>query len=456
MFELWLTTVFIILNKNKKIVKTNNGDNMISRHECIGDTIYLYFDYNYEFGKLDIPKNEKSYLDTIKDYIKKIKFTGTKIVVMVGTIVVITISLNQQKFTLTPSKTNTINQGNEIVEIIQPEIDDTFNEGDKINEESQMNLENKEEIVNDDQSETINQNVEEQEQVKQEETKEISQEQTNEKSQEQDKKETQEQTKENLITIQHNGNIINIELEEYIVGVVAAEIPASFHMEALKAQSVIARTYAINKINKGIMLTDNNSTQNYIDISQMKNKWGGEFDKYYAKINTAVQSTKGITVKYNGQYIDAVYSSTSNGYTEDSVNVWGNQIPYLKTVESPWDRNATSYLRTQAIDLDTVNSKLGTTVTNKEQISIISRNNSGRVSQIQFGEKIFSGVEFRNILGLRSADFDIELNDNQLTITTRGYGHGVGMSQYGANGMANEGYNYEQILNHYYQNITIG
>lgn len=187
----------------------------------------------------------------------------------------------------------------------------------------------------------------------------------------------------------------------------------------------------------------------------MRNKWGADLDKYYNKIKDAVLSTEGVTLKYNNEYIDAVYFSTSNGYTEDSINVWGNDIPYLKSVESYWDRDASSFLRTQTMDLNTFNSKLGTNISMGDEISIIERNSSSRVSKISVGDKIFSGVQIRNILGLRSADFDIELNNNILTITTRGYGHGVGMSQYGANGMARAGYSYKQILEHYYQNVSI-
>lgn len=430
---------------------------MISKHYYIDDTIYLYFDFNFEFGKFDIPKKQGSYLEIIKDYLKKINFTGTKIVVMVGSIIVITLSLNNQKFTvITPESSN---QNVEIVDNIEIDSFDIINDNIVIEENKvDSNNDNNDQLsINDEIQEEKNEIViEEQKNYQEEIEQEIIKENIEEIEQQVPNEEVNvEQKEENLITIQHNGDIINIDLEEYVISVVAAEMPASFHIEALKAQSVIARTYALNKISKGVMLTDNNSTQNYIDISQMKSKWGIEFDKYYEKISYAVQSTKNITIKYNGNYIDAVYSSTSNGYTEDPINVWGNSVPYLKTVESSWDKDATSYLRTQTIDLDTFNLKLETNITSEEQIHIIERNNSGRVNQVQVGEKIYSGINFRNLLGLRSTDFDIEINNNQVIITTRGYGHGVGMSQYGANGMAQNGYNYQQILNHYYQNINI-
>ncbi len=262
-------------------------------------------------------------------------------------------------------------------------------------------------------------------------------------------------TSKNYITIIYNNVALSIDFEDYIIGVVAAEMPASFNIEALKAQSVIARTYALNLINNGRTLTSDNSTQNYIDINSMKSKWGNDFDKYYNKIKGAVNETKGITIKYNQELIDCVYHSTNNGYTEDSINVWGNDIPYLKSVESPWDKNVSSYLRTISISLEDFNLKLKTNISSDNQISILSRNSSNRVDNIMIGDKVFSGKDFRTILGLRSTDFDISITDNLVNITTRGYGHGVGMSQYGANGMALDGYNYKQILSYYYRGVTI-
>ena len=169
----------------------------------------------------------------------------------------------------------------------------------------------------------------------------------------------------------------------------------------------------------------------------------------------AVRSTENIVVTYQGSLIDAVYHSTSNGKTEDAVHVWGNSVPYLKSVESSWDRNASSYLRTEEKELSALLMLLGIDLSDENSIEIISRNNSGRVSNVRIGNKNYSGVELRNLLGLRSADFDLEVQNNKVIITTRGYGHGVGMSQYGAKGMAENGYNYQQILRHYYQGITL-
>ena len=456
---------------------------MISKYKLIDDTIFLYFDFNYEFGDFNIPKGKDGYINTIKNYIKNIGYKGTKVVLMVGTIVVAVLAINNSNPTsdyefklLNSEKEIQKLIGNEVVELnndlLYSDNDLNKNFFAQNNEEDKTN-ETISEINNNQNNDIQNNNVEKNDIQNNDIVSELPNEENNDLSIFQDENinkgesndltntdnnlsdtEVKEENK-NLISLIHNGNTINIELEDYVIGVVAAEMPASFHIEALKAQSVIARTYALNKLSKGITLTDNNSTQNYIDIGQMRNKWGIDFDKYYNKIKDAVLSTEGTTIKYNNEYIDAVYFSTSNGYTEDSINVWKNSIPYLKSVESSWDRDASSFSRTQTIDLNTFNSKLGTNISSGNEISIIERNISSRVSKISVGDKIFSGVQFRNILGLRSADFDIEFNDNILTITTRGYGHGVGMSQYGANGMAKNGYDYKQILAYYYKNVSI-
>ena len=452
---------------------------MISKYRLIDDTLFLYFDFNYEFGNFNIPKGKDGYINTIKNYIKNIGYKGTKVVLMVGTIVVATLAINSSNST-SDFEFKLLNSEKGIENLISSEIFDSnsdlsYSNIDDLNENSfvQNNEEDKNNEIVSGINNNQNSNIQSNDIQNDDMVNELPNEKNNDLPIFQDENinkdesndftntdnnlsdvEVKEENK-NLISLIHNGNTINIELEDYVIGVVAAEMPASFHIEALKAQSVIARTYALNKLSKGVTLTDNNSTQNYIDIDQMRNKWGADFDKYYNKIKDAVLSTEGTTLKYNDEYIDAVYFSTSNGYTEDSINVWGNDIPYLKSVESSWDRDASSFFRTQTMDLNTFNSKLGTNISNGDEISIIERNSSSRVSKISVGGKIFSGVQFRNILGLRSADFDIGLNDNLLTITTRGYGHGVGMSQYGANGMAQNGYNYKQILSHYYSNVSI-
>lgn len=257
-----------------------------------------------------------------------------------------------------------------------------------------------------------------------------------------------------MITVKRsNGTILNIELEEYLIGVVAAEMPASFSTEALKAQAIAARTYALKTVENNITLTDTTSTQVYKDNSQLKQTWGNSFNTYYNKIKNAVNATSGLVMYYNNSLINAYYHSTSNGYTEDSTAVFG-AYPYLKSVESPVDKNVSSYLKTITLTYEAISSKLGIPVTSLSTISM-ERNTSNRISKIIIDNNTYDGVKFRTILGLRSTDFDITLNENNITITTHGYGHGVGMSQYGAHEYAKLGWDYTKILKHYYTGITI-
>ena len=232
-------------------------------------------------------------------------------------------------------------------------------------------------------------------------------------------------------------------------------MPASFNLEALKAQSVLARTYALKAKQTGKKLTDTVSTQSYIDIDQMKNKWENSFNTYYNKIKNAVENTNGEYLSYNGNYIEALYHSTNNGKTESSLDVFGNYYPYLISVSSEYDKNASGYLRTINMPLDTISNKLGLNLNNDSVISILSYTDGGNIKEININGNNFSGKKLRELLGLRSADFDISISDNNANITTRGYGHGVGMSQYGANGMANAGYSYKDILSHYYPGTTL-
>ena len=259
-----------------------------------------------------------------------------------------------------------------------------------------------------------------------------------------------------MVTIyRSNGTIETIELEEYIIGVVAIEIPASFHIEALKAQSIAARTYALKAIQDNKVLTDDVKTQSYRDKNQLKVMWGASFDTYYNKVKKAVEATKGLVITYNNQYIDALYHSTSNGYTESSYEVFGYSHPYLVSVNSSWDINASSFLRQVSFSFDNLEKILGIDFNKETLVEIIARTSSGRVSRLRIDDNYYSGIEFRNLLGLRSTDFDINVDSDKVIVTTRGYGHGVGMSQYGANGMANNGKTYAEILKHYYQGTTI-
>ena len=232
-------------------------------------------------------------------------------------------------------------------------------------------------------------------------------------------------------------------------------MPASFNVEALKAQAVIARTYALKANSRGTVLSDNESSQSYKSNEELKSLWGSSYNTYYNKVKGGVDSTRGMYLTYNGSYIEAVYHSTSNGRTEDSSNVWGNYFPYLVSVDSPYDSSNPSYLKTVSFSYSDIFKKLGVIITSDTDFIINGKTSGDRVSSISVGEVSFTGVDFRNKLGLRSADFDIEKNDEGVVITTRGYGHGVGMSQYGANGMAKSGSSYRDILFHYYSGVTL-
>lgn len=257
------------------------------------------------------------------------------------------------------------------------------------------------------------------------------------------------------IKLNNNGVVASIELEEYIIGVVAAEMPASFNLEALKAQAVAARTYTMKKASAGKTLVNSTSDQVYNTVAQMKSKWGSEFTKYYNKIKNAVESTKGLVMKYNGKYIDALYFSMTNGKTEQPEYVWAYSYPYLKCVSSSWDQNVKEFEVTKNFEYQAVSSALGQTVTKDTEIEVVSYTVSGRVDKIKIGDNTYTGVQVRSKLGLRSTDFTIILNDSNISITTKGYGHGVGLSQYGANEMGKQGYTYDKILRHYYTGIEI-
>ena len=252
--------------------------------------------------------------------------------------------------------------------------------------------------------------------------------------------------------------IININLEDYIIGVVAAEMPASFELEALKAQAVAARTFAMYKKetrNLDYDLIKGVKDQAYKDNKILLAQWKVNFFTNYLKIRQAVEETQGQVLTYNGEVINAFYFSMSNGYTENCELVFAQDLPYLNSVSSKWDNESlNNYSYTITFSKEDFCCSLGITCDSVE-VQDITRSDSNRVLTITINNQTFKGTEMRSKLGLRSTDFDIVMNESDVTITTRGYGHGVGMSQYGANGMAKEGYSYEEIVKYYYQNTEI-
>ena len=269
--------------------------------------------------------------------------------------------------------------------------------------------------------------------------------------------ENKEKEKNTINVKLSNGTISQMDLEEYVIGVVAAEMPASFEKEALKAQAVASRTYAIYKknMNNEYDVTTTTSDQAYINISEMKNKWKSSYSQYFEKIKAAVSETKGLVIKYNNEVISAYYFAISNGYTEDAASVFNESKDYLISVESSKEHLlAKNFYQTIEIPKEQFCTKLNISCNNLV-INNISTTKSGRVDTITINSQLFKGTELRKILNLRSTDFTILINNNFIEITTCGYGHGVGMSQYGANAMAKEGASYAQIIKHYYQNVTI-
>jgi stage II sporulation protein D len=257
--------------------------------------------------------------------------------------------------------------------------------------------------------------------------------------------------------------IEDIGIEEYIKGVVAAEMPVSFEMEALKAQAVAARTYALRAIGKDTTIQPDNIGQAYLDEQQLKQKWGSNYNAYWLRVSQAVEQTKAEVITYQDEMILAAFHSTSAGFTENSENIWAKALPYLKSVESKQDENAPGFITQKTISQnefitlmqkhypDIRLTKLAIT----SQIQIISRSKAGYVLELQVGNKVLTGQQMRETFGLRSTDFTVKQQHDQVIFTTKGYGHGVGMSQYGANYMAKAGSSYREILKHYYQGVEI-
>ena len=422
-----------------KIINQNNDE----------DVLFLYLDFSFEFGG-----KKQSFFKTIKRFLKTINFKGTKILLVSSGIIIGTLYINPYKI----NKLDTPTNYNYVSKII---IHD-FNENELTDYEINVNKDNKILKGNILEKEKINSvnnvNIKESNKL----SNNVEENSTNKSNFTETKKDNYTETKKedikkNEITVtvyRNNGKIINLELEEYVLGVVGAEMPASFNIEALKAQTILARTYALKSIKNGKKLTDTVSTQAYKDNSELQKLWKNDYTKYYEKIKKAVNETKGKVILYNNEYIDAVYHSTSNGKTENSKNVWKNSLPYLVSVDSSWDKNVKSYKKETIFEINEFCNILKLDVEEPITYEII-HNETGRVRQITINNKTFSGTEFRNLLKLRSADFEMEINDEKVKVTTYGYGHGVGMSQYGANEMAKQGYSYIQILKHYYTGVVI-
>ena len=256
-----------------------------------------------------------------------------------------------------------------------------------------------------------------------------------------------------VVNLNKNNEVIRLSLNDYLIGVVGQEMPASFNYEALKAQAVAVRTFAYNYYdNNEINIAD--SVQHYISTEEMKNKWGNEYDKYYNKIKDSVLETNNEVIMYNNNIIKSYYYAISNGKSEDSMTVFNEELPYLKIVDSSFDQDVKNFEVTTSFTYDNFCLLLSLNNCNID-ISNIKKDDSNRVELITINDKEYLGIDIRKKLNLRSTDFEIELLNDSIEIKTKGYGHGVGMSQYGANYLANKGYNYQNILKYYYKDVEI-
>ncbi len=262
---------------------------------------------------------------------------------------------------------------------------------------------------------------------------------------------------------------VMMDLEQYVVGVVAAEMPAAYDFEALKAQAVATRTYTLYGMVHGGCHTDpeadvctnSKCCQAYSSPERMQNSWGNDYVKNYNRVAQAVMETAGEVLVYDGKLCDALYHACSGGQTEDSENVYANAIPYLRGVESPYE----DPMREEDVDFgeDAVTELIaakypesGITHENvRDGIGIVSTYPSGRVKELRLGKTVITGKQARSLFGLRSTMFTFRWGEEAIVFHTKGYGHGVGLSQNGANGMAKHGSDYREILLHYYTGASI-
>lgn len=257
-----------------------------------------------------------------------------------------------------------------------------------------------------------------------------------------------------------DANIISeVPIEEYVVGVVSGEMPITFELEALKAQAVAARSYVMvqmeRNINKEYDVVDTVMNQVYLDKNYLMTVWKDSYVDNINKVKMAVLSTKGEYISYNDKVAEALFFSTSPGITENSEDVFINPVAYLRSVESPWDEISPAYNTNTTYTLEEFYNILNLPYSDILNIEIINTTSTGRIKSIKINNKEFTGNYICSIFNLKSTYFEMIKEGNKIIIKNKGYGHGVGMSQYGAQGMAIEGYTYDQILKHYYTGIEI-
>ena len=257
-------------------------------------------------------------------------------------------------------------------------------------------------------------------------------------------------------------NITEMSLEDYLIGVVAAEINPAYHEEAIKAQVVAAHTKLeytkLHSTPENAHITDSSAShQGYLNEEQQKEKWGENYNTYYEKIKKCVEEVMNVIIVYDNEPINAVFHAISNGLTENATDVWGGEYPYLVSVQSVGDKLSPAYKSEVTVTSDDFKKKVtenGAKLGDEPSkwVEKITNTDTGMVKEIIIGGKSFKGTEIRTLFDLKSSTFTIKYDNENFIFTVCGYGHGVGMSQYGANYMAQQGLSYEQILSHYYTN----
>lgn len=264
-----------------------------------------------------------------------------------------------------------------------------------------------------------------------------------------------------------DNTVETMNLEEFLVGVVAGEMPVTFETEALKAQAVAARSYVLKRLpspyGEGLAVHTGNASicddfahcQAYVDEEQRKKNWGKDFANNEKKIRQAVEATADQVLTYNGSTVSPTFCSTCGGSTEAAGDYWQSDVPALQSVACYWDTAAPKYLSTVYYTKAEMAAKLGVSETQLQDLKIARTSDTGRVMLVTCGEKQWKGSAIRTALGLNSTNFQWLADEKGYRISVKGFGHGVGLCQHGANGMAKAGATYDQILHHYYTDVEI-
>lgn len=264
-----------------------------------------------------------------------------------------------------------------------------------------------------------------------------------------------------LVLVQHDDQILRLSINEYLAGVLLAEMGPSFSMEALKAQAVVARTYMLRwaesggRHNRCTICTDHTCCQAWKSAETYLSEGGTNAG--LTKVRKAISETDGMVLRYDGRLIDATYFSCSGGSTEDAVAVWGTDVPYLRSTPSPGEEDAPPYSDTVCFTPQELMDALDRSLSGVPEtwFGLPSYTAGGGVDQIEICGMVYEGKSLRSLLGLRSTAFTVMVEDGMINIETRGFGHRVGMSQYGADAMAEKGADYQEILCHYYNGVTL-